>query len=85
MLAWQAASSPLPAAFSCIYAKCSKCMYKACCSVGKDYPAEGRIVEHIEGWAFWRFDFDLRLDSQEHRVDYVMELPRHYPERNVMR
>lgn len=42
-------------------------------------------MEHIEGWAFWRFDFDLRLDSQEHRVDYVIELPRHYPERNVMR
>ena len=32
-------------------------------------------MDQVEGWAFWRFDLAIQLDSEQRAVDYLLQLP----------
>ncbi|KAK9808440.1 hypothetical protein WJX73_006046 [Symbiochloris irregularis] len=52
---------------------------------GQEYRGPGRLVETMEGWAFWRFDVRIQLESEQRSVDYELLLPQCFAPRTVIR
>jgi len=40
-----------------------------------EHRVSGELLDTIDGWSFWRFDMELKLDSEQRLVKYLLEVP----------